>query len=141
MDELSLYFNPRCSKCRTARGLLAERGIDAHIVEYLKAAPTVPELRALAREDGALRWELEAHDSGTRLTLWANIVKAWISAGAAGWHISFDVLERQLAGEPIGRMVGPDVMKFSGWQRLNSEYAKQFETEAPNWPPKAAQKS
>jgi arsenate reductase len=29
------------------KGLLAERGIDAHIVEYLKAAPTVPELRAL----------------------------------------------------------------------------------------------
>ena len=47
MKELSLYFNPRCSKCRTAQGLLAERGIDAHIVEYLKAAPTVPELRAL----------------------------------------------------------------------------------------------
>ena len=22
-DELSIYFNPRCSKCRTAQGLLA----------------------------------------------------------------------------------------------------------------------
>ena len=27
---------------------------------------------------------------------------------------------------PIGRIVGPDAMKFGGWQRLNAEYAKQF---------------
>jgi arsenate reductase (glutaredoxin) len=47
MAETSIYYNPRCSKCRTAQGLLTERGIDAHIVEYLKAAPTVPELRDL----------------------------------------------------------------------------------------------
>jgi arsenate reductase len=47
MEETSIYFNPRCSKCRTAQGLLSERGIDAHVVEYLKAAPTVPQLREL----------------------------------------------------------------------------------------------
>lgn len=47
MDELSMYYNPRCSKCRTAQGLLTERGIDAHIVEYLKDAPTVPQLQEL----------------------------------------------------------------------------------------------
>ena len=47
MGELSIYFNPRCSKCRTAQGLLAERSIDAHVIEYLKAPPTVPELRVL----------------------------------------------------------------------------------------------
>jgi arsenate reductase len=47
VEELSLYFNPRCSKCRTAQALLAERGIEAQIVEYLKVAPTVPQLRAL----------------------------------------------------------------------------------------------
>jgi arsenate reductase len=52
MGELSLYFNPRCSKCRTAQGLLAEHGIDAHIVEYLKAAPTVSELRVLMGQLG-----------------------------------------------------------------------------------------
>jgi len=31
-------------------------------------------------------------------------------------------------------------MKFSGWQRLHAEYAKQF-GESPNSPPQAAQKS
>jgi uncharacterized protein YndB with AHSA1/START domain len=72
------------------------------------------------------RWELEASGSGTRLTLWHNIDRRFISWGAAGWHICFDVLERRLAGEPIGRIVGPEAMKFEGWQRLTAEYAKQF---------------
>jgi hypothetical protein len=39
---------------------------------------------------------------GTRLTLWHNIDRRFISWGTAGWHICFDVLERLLAGKPIG---------------------------------------
>jgi hypothetical protein len=73
-----------------------------------------------------LRWELEAAGSGTRLTLWHNIDRNYISWGAAGWHVCLDVLDRFLAGEPIGRIVGADAMKFDGWQRLCGEYAKQF---------------
>ena len=84
-----------------------------------------------------MRWELEAVGSGTRLTLWTNIDRRFISMGAAGWHICFDVLDRLLAGQPIGRIVGPDAMKFEGWQRLNAEYAKQFGVETPGWPPNA----
>ncbi len=80
-----------------------------------------------------IRWELEAHEGGTRLTLWHSIDRRFISMGAAGWHICFDVLDRLLNGTPIGRIVGGDVMKFSGWQRLNAEYAKQFGVEAPAW--------
>jgi hypothetical protein len=86
------------------------------------------------------RWELEAVAGGTRLTLWHNIDRRFISMGAAGWHISLDVLDRLLAGQPIGRITGPEAMKFGGWQRLNAEYAKQFGVETPNWPPKTAQK-
>ncbi|HEY3842342.1 MAG TPA: arsenate reductase (glutaredoxin) [Acidimicrobiales bacterium] len=52
MDDLSIYFNPRCSKCRTAQGLLAERGIDARVVAYLDQAPTVEELRILMTQLG-----------------------------------------------------------------------------------------
>jgi uncharacterized protein YndB with AHSA1/START domain len=81
-----------------------------------------------------LRWELEPLGSGTRLTLWHNIDGRFISWGAAGWHICLDVLERFLAGEPIGRIVGAEAMKFGGWQRLNAEYAKQFGGETPGWP-------
>jgi hypothetical protein len=80
-------------------------------------------------EYGDIRWELEASGRGTRLTLWHSIDRRYITWGAAGWHISFDVLERFLAGHPIGRIVGPDAMKFAGWQRLVAEYAKQFADE------------
>jgi len=73
-----------------------------------------------------LRWQLEPHDGGTRLTLWHNIDRRYISWGAAGWHVCFDVLERLLADEPIGRIVGAEAMNFEGWQRLTAEYAKQF---------------
>ncbi len=88
-----------------------------------------------------IRWELEALGDGTRLTLWHNIDRRFIAWGAAGWHICFDVLERLLAGKPIGRMVGGDAVKFAGWERLNAEYARQFGIETPNLPPKAAQGS
>jgi uncharacterized protein YndB with AHSA1/START domain len=82
-----------------------------------------------------LRWELEPLESdGTRLTLWHNIDRGFISMGAAGWHICFDVLSRLLGGRPIGRIVGADAIKFGGWQRLNAEYARQFGVEPPAWP-------
>jgi uncharacterized protein YndB with AHSA1/START domain len=88
-----------------------------------------------------IRWELEPQGGGTRLTLWHNIDRRFISMGAAGWHICFDVLERLLAGKPIGAIDGVDAMRFDGWQRLVAEYSKQFGIEAPKWPPAAAQKS
>ena len=84
-----------------------------------------------------MRWELEAFGGGTRLTLWTNIGRRFIAMGAAGWHICFDVLDRLLSGTPIGRMVGPEAMKVSGWQRLNAEYARQFGIKTPNQPPQA----
>ena len=87
-------------------------------------------------EYGDMRWELEALGGGTRLTLWHNIDRRFISWGAAGWHICLDVLDRLLRGTPIGRMVGCEAMKFGGWQRLNAEYAKQFGVETPGWAPK-----
>jgi uncharacterized protein YndB with AHSA1/START domain len=82
-------------------------------------------------EYGDIRWKLEPSDGGTRLTLWANIDRRFISWGAAGWHIAFDVLDRLLSGSPIGRLAGADAMKFSAWKRLTAEYAKQFGGETP----------
>jgi hypothetical protein len=87
-----------------------------------------------------IRWQLEAVDGATRLTLWHNIDRRYISWGAAGWHICFDVLDRLLGGTPIGRIAGGEAMKSGGWQRLSAEYAKQFGVETPNWPSQAAQK-
>ncbi len=78
-----------------------------------------------------IRWELEASAGGTRLTLWHSIDRRFIAWGAAGWHIAFDVLDRLLDRNPIGRMVGPEAMQFASWQRLRAEYAKQFGIETP----------
>jgi uncharacterized protein YndB with AHSA1/START domain len=80
-----------------------------------------------------MKWNLEASGSGTRLTLWTNIARPYISMGAAGWHICFDVLDHLLGGTPIGRMAGPEAMKVGGFQRLNAEYAKQFGVEMPRF--------
>jgi hypothetical protein len=74
-----------------------------------------------AHED-ALKRRL-AFGGGTHLTLWRNIDRRFISWGAAGWHICFDVLDRLLSGTSIGRLA---VATRCSWQRLNAEYAKQF---------------
>ncbi|HEX9311165.1 MAG TPA: SRPBCC family protein [Gemmatimonadaceae bacterium] len=90
--------------------------------------------------DFDMRWELEPLAGGTRLKLWTNIDRRYISMGAAGWHIAFDVLDHLLSGTPIGRIVGPEAMKFDGWQRLNAEYAKQFGIDIPTWSSNAAKR-
>jgi uncharacterized protein YndB with AHSA1/START domain len=76
-----------------------------------------------------MRWELEPLGTGTRLTLWHSIDRRFISWGAAGWHICFDVLDHLISGNPIGRLVGPLAVQSSGWQQLTAEYAKQFDTQ------------
>ena len=80
-------------------------------------------------EYGDMRWELEAVGGGTRLTLWHSIDRKFVAWGAAGWHIALDVLDRKLAGRPIGRIVGGDAMKFEGWKRLVGEYGERFGVE------------
>ena len=130
---------------------LASAGITVKLTTFGAPAPHVVESK-VKRADAAkvleydwgggnVRWELEPLGRGTRLTLWANIDRRFISMGAAGWHICLDVLDHLLGGDPIGRMAGVEVLKFGGWQRLNSEYAKEFGVEAPNWSAKAPQAS
>jgi len=75
---------------------------------------------------GDMRWELAPHGSGTKVTLWANIDRRYIAMGAAGWHVCFDVLERFMDGQPLGRMVGMEMMKVGAWQQLNAKYTKEF---------------
>jgi hypothetical protein len=92
-----------------------------------------PQLTTVTRADapevlefGDIRWEIEAAGAGTRLTLWHKIDRRFISWGAAGWHICFDVLDCLLSGTPIGRIAGGDAIRFGDWQRLTAEYALQF---------------
>ncbi len=104
-----------------------------HVTETRVKRADAPRVLEFTWGGGDVRWELEPLGNGTRLTLWAQIGRAWIAMGAAGWHICLDVLDRLLAGHPIGRIVGMDALKFGGWQRLNAEYAKQFGVEPAAW--------
>lgn len=43
-SDLTVFFNPSCSKCRGAKELLDERGVDATYVRYLEDTPSRGEL-------------------------------------------------------------------------------------------------
>jgi arsenate reductase (glutaredoxin) len=44
-DDVTVWFNPRCSKCRGTRDLLADEGVECTLVEYLDDAPGPDEIR------------------------------------------------------------------------------------------------
>jgi uncharacterized protein YndB with AHSA1/START domain len=102
-----------------------------HVTETTVMQADPPRLLVYRWGGNDMRWELEAAGGGTRLTLWTSIDRRYIAMGAAGWHVCFDVLDRLMSGAPIGRLVGMDVLKFNGWQRLHREYAQQFGVDAP----------
>jgi uncharacterized protein YndB with AHSA1/START domain len=91
-----------------------------------------PKLLEYSWGGGDIRWELEPLGGGTRLTLWANIDRRYIAMGASGWHVCLDVMDRLLAGQPIGRLAGPAAMKVEGWQRLMGEYVKLLRVDPPS---------
>jgi uncharacterized protein YndB with AHSA1/START domain len=105
-----------------------------HVTETKVTRAEFPSLLEYNWGDFDMRWQLESLGGGTRLTLWTNIDRRYIAMGAAGWHICLDILDHLLGGDIIGRIVGPGAMKFSGWQRLHAEYARQFQVEDPNQP-------
>jgi uncharacterized protein YndB with AHSA1/START domain len=112
----------------------------AHVTEARITRADAPRLLEYDWGGQAMRWQLESLPSGgTRLTLWHAIDKGFIAMGAAGWQICLDVLEHFMAGEPLGRIVGPEAMRFD-WPRLNAEYSKQFGVE-PASPPNVAKPS
>jgi len=74
-DEVCVWFNPGCSKCRGARDLLAERGVEADYYRYLDERPSRAELervltmlgtddpRAIVRTGEAVYKELNLGDA------------------------------------------------------------------------------
>lgn len=86
VTPVRVYHNPRCSKSRSACALIAENGIAAEVVEYLKTPPTKEELCALLKKLGMKPVELvrqseaefKAHYAGQTLT-----DDAWLDAMVA----------------------------------------------------------
>jgi arsenate reductase len=44
MADVSVYFNPKCSKCRASKELLEQQGVDAEYIRYLDDTPSRHEL-------------------------------------------------------------------------------------------------
>ncbi len=51
-DDVAIFFNPTCAKCRTCLGLVEHEGIESTIVDYLADPPTAAELRVLMGQLG-----------------------------------------------------------------------------------------
>lgn len=46
-DNVTIYYNPRCSKCRLTLDLLEQQGQQTQIVEYLTTPPTTETLASI----------------------------------------------------------------------------------------------
>jgi hypothetical protein len=44
---------------------------------------------------------------------------------AGGWHLCLDVVDRLLAGRPVGAIRGQDAMQH-GWRDLRDAYARRL---------------
>ncbi len=52
MSSITIYHNPRCSKSRAACELIAARGVEATVIDYLTTPPSRDELRLLLKKLG-----------------------------------------------------------------------------------------
>jgi len=82
-SPIVIYHNARCSKSRAACEFVAAEGIDATVIDYLKAPPDKQELRGLLQKLGMKAEELvrkseetfKAHYAGKTLS-----DEAWLEA-------------------------------------------------------------
>lgn len=49
---ITIYHNPKCSKSRQALQILREKGVEPHIVEYLKTPPSEQAMDDILRQLG-----------------------------------------------------------------------------------------
>lgn len=85
MKEVSLriFHNARCSKSRAACTLLAERGLQVEIVNYLENPPTKMELQDLAAKLGMAPSELVRRGESIYKERYADLdlsEEAWVEA-------------------------------------------------------------
>jgi len=50
--KVSLFYNPRCAKCREAYNELNGEGCEVELIEYLKNTPTESELKEVLKKLG-----------------------------------------------------------------------------------------
>ncbi|MDX8399777.1 MAG: arsenate reductase (glutaredoxin) [Gallionellaceae bacterium] len=50
--SISMYYNPKCSKCRATLSLLQEKGAEPELILYLETAPSAAELEEVLKKLG-----------------------------------------------------------------------------------------
>jgi uncharacterized protein YndB with AHSA1/START domain len=87
-----------------------------------------PRLLAHTWFEDELRWELEEHRDGCRLTLAHSFDDRFKAArDGAGWHLCLQALEESLAGAGTsGDGDGDGEQIPAGWSELNDEYQVRF---------------
>jgi arsenate reductase len=57
-ETITIYYNPRCSKCREVAALVSEQGYNTELVKYLDTPPSKKELSSLLLKLGMKPLEL-----------------------------------------------------------------------------------
>ena len=50
MQDIEIWHNPKCSKSRAAMELLENNNIDANVVKYLEATPSIEQLQDVLKK-------------------------------------------------------------------------------------------
>jgi len=87
---VTIYHNPRCTKSRETLALLKQHGIEPRIIEYLKAPPSVLELKGIVKKLGLTPRDI-IRDNETR----------YAELGLKDRKISDDELLALIAANPI----------------------------------------
>ena len=57
-ETITIYYNPRCSKCREVASLVSEHGYNTELIKYLDTPPSREELSSLLHKLGMKPLEL-----------------------------------------------------------------------------------
>ena len=52
MKDMTIYYNPRCSKSRGTLDILREHGVEPRVIDYVETPPTADELREIVAKLG-----------------------------------------------------------------------------------------
>ena len=62
MKDMTIYYNPRCSKSRETLAILREHGVEPHVIDYVETPPTAGELREIVAKLGITPEQLVRKD-------------------------------------------------------------------------------
>jgi arsenate reductase len=62
MKDMTIYYNPRCSKSRGTLALLREHGVEPQVIDYVETPPIASELREIVAKLGIMPEQLVRKD-------------------------------------------------------------------------------